>query len=138
MNTSRKLYPQLVAQGYDFSVFQLQDDCSDNISILSSSVFLSTRIKDAGIAVRHSRGRILFYSAGSRNGLEGVDTVCPGTQKQVDPKKRHVFVIEKYIEDVKQSQKVAPDLVESIMRPSDHVKEESRRNLYKMSQFSPK
>ena len=34
---------------------------------------LSTRIKDAGIAIRHSRGRILFYTAGSRNGLEGLD-----------------------------------------------------------------
>ena len=31
---------------------------------------LSTRIKDAGIAIRHLRGRILFYTAGSRNGLE--------------------------------------------------------------------
>ena len=36
-------------------------------------LMLSTRIKDAGIAIRHSRGRILFYTAGSRNGLEGVD-----------------------------------------------------------------
>ena len=35
-------------------------------------VMSSTRIKDAGIAIRHSRGRILFYTAGSRNGLEGV------------------------------------------------------------------
>ena len=33
----------------------------------------STRIKDAGIALRHSRGRILFYTAGSRNGLEGFE-----------------------------------------------------------------
>ena len=34
----------------------------------------STRIKDAGIAIRHSREGILFYTAGSRNGLEGVDS----------------------------------------------------------------
>ena len=33
---------------------------------------LSTRIKDAGVAIRHSQGRILFYTAGSRNGLEGL------------------------------------------------------------------
>ena len=33
----------------------------------------STRIKDAGIAIRHSRGRILFYTAGSRNGLGSKD-----------------------------------------------------------------
>ena len=36
----------------------------------------STHIKDAGIAIRNSRGRILFYTAGSGNGLEGVDTVA--------------------------------------------------------------
>ena len=46
-----------------------------------SQDLLSTRIKDAGIAIRHSRGRILFYTAGSGDGLEGEDTVCPGTQK---------------------------------------------------------
>ena len=35
----------------------------------------STRIKDAGIAIRHSRGRILFYTAWSGNALEGVGVV---------------------------------------------------------------
>ena len=40
------------------------------------SMPLSTRIKDAGIAIRHSRGRILFYTAGSGNGLEGRGGVC--------------------------------------------------------------
>ena len=33
-------------------------------------LMFSTRIKDAGIAIRHLRGRILFYTAGSGNGLE--------------------------------------------------------------------
>ena len=37
---------------------------------------------------------------------------------------RHFFVIEKYIEDVKQDKKVVPDLLESIIRPTDAVKEE--------------
>ena len=41
---------------------------------------LSTRIKDAGTAIRHSRGRILFYTAGSRNGLEGVGSGGPPLQ----------------------------------------------------------
>ena len=82
----------------------------------------STRIKDAGIAIRHSRGRILFYTAGSGNGLAGVETVCSRTQKQVDPKKKNIFVIEKYIEDVKQDEKHVPDLLESTMRPTDPVK----------------
>ena len=39
--------------------------------------FKSTRIKDAGIAIRHSRGMILCYTAGSRNGLEGLDGKGP-------------------------------------------------------------
>ena len=42
---------------------------------------LSTRIKDAGITICHSRGRILFYTAGSRHGFEGMDTVCWHTKK---------------------------------------------------------
>ena len=32
----------------------------------------STRVKDAGIAIRHSQGRILFYTAGSKNELAAV------------------------------------------------------------------
>ena len=52
---------------------------------------LSTRIKDAGIAIRHSRGGILFYTAGSRNGLEGVVGEGPGHKKEVVPKKDRVF-----------------------------------------------
>ena len=43
--------------------------------------------------------------------------------------------MEKYIEDVNQRQKVDTDLSESIMRPTDPVKEELRRILMKMSQF---
>ena len=45
------------------------------------ALVLSTRIKDAGIAIRHSRGGILFYTAGSRNGLKGVDIGGHQTQK---------------------------------------------------------
>ena len=41
----------------------------------------STRIKDAEIAIRHSRERILFYTAGSRNGFQGMEPVCIQTQK---------------------------------------------------------
>ena len=49
----------------------------------------------------------------------------------------YVFVIEKYIEDAKQDQKLAPHLVESMMRPTDPVKEELRRKTRKMNQFRP-
>ena len=44
--------------------------------------------------------------------------------KKLTLRKRHFFVIEKYVEDVKQDQKPVPDLLESIMRPTDPVKEE--------------
>ena len=39
------------------------------------------------------------------------------------PRKRHFFVIEKYIEDARQDAKHVPDLLESIMRPKLFVKE---------------
>ena len=51
---------------------------------------MSTRIKDAGIAIRHSRG-YLFYTAGSRTELEG--TGNRGSVK-LYLRKIHVFVIE--------------------------------------------
>ena len=45
--------------------------------------------------------------------------------------------MKKYIEDAKQKEKDVPDLLESIMRPTDPVKEELRQNLSKISQFKP-
>ena len=95
---------------------------------------MSTRIKDAGIAICHSRGGILFYTAGSRNGLERVVGVGPGHKTLT---KRYFFVIEKYVEDARQKEKHVPDLLEAIMRPSCLVKEELRPNLCKMTQFRP-
>ena len=50
---------------------------------------------------------------------------------------RHVFVMEKYIEDARQEQKDVPDLLEAIMRPTCLIKEELRQNLFKMRQFRP-
>ena len=46
--------------------------------------------------------------------------------------------MEKYIEDAKQEEKDVPDLLESMMRPTDPVKEELRRNLSQMGQFRSK
>ena len=40
-------------------------------------------------------------------------------------RKRHFFVIETYIEDVKQDEKHGPDLLEAMMKGSSLVKEES-------------
>ena len=79
-----------------------------------------------------------FYTAGSRNGLEGVDSGGRGQKKKLYPRNIHFFVIEKYVEDVKREEKDVPDLLESIMRPTDHVKEELQRNLCKMTKFRSK
>ena len=61
-----------------------------------------------------------------------------GCPQKLYLRKRHVFVIEKSIEDVKQEEKDVPDLLESIMRLTDPAKEELRRILFKMGQFRPK
>ena len=81
-------------------------------------------MKDAGTAIRHSQGRILFYSAGSRTGSEGAGSRGMDTQKEVVPQKEALFVIENLVEDIKQGQKIVPDLLELTMRPTDPVKEE--------------
>ena len=60
------------------------------------------------------------------------------TKRKLYLRKRHFFVMEKYIEDARQEEKDVPDLLEAIMRPTDPVKEELRRNLCKMSHFSSK
>ena len=46
--------------------------------------------------------------------------------------------MKKYIEDARQEEKDVPDQLESIMRPTDPVKEELRPILFKMIQFRPK
>ena len=57
--------------------------------------------------------------------------------KDVDPRKKHVFVIEEHIEDVEQDQKTVANVLESRMRPTDPVTEELRNVLMKMNQFRP-
>ena len=56
-------------------------------------------------------------------------------KKKLTLRKRHFFVIEKHVEDVKQDEKDTPDLLEAIMKPPGLVKEELRGISYKMSQF---
>ena len=43
------------------------------LSCSEKKTHYSTRIKDAGIAIRHSRGYTFFFTAGSTSGLEEVD-----------------------------------------------------------------
>ena len=61
-----------------------------------------------------------------------------GHKKQVDPNEKIFFCCRKHIGNAKQGQKLALDLVESIMRPTDPTNEELRRILIKMNQFAPK
>ena len=53
-------------------------------------------------------------------------------------RKRHVFLMEKYIEDARQDEKHVPDLLESIIQPPGLVKEELRQKLFKMIQIRSK
>ena len=53
-------------------------------------------------------------------------------------RKRHFFVVEKYIEDARQDEKHAPDLLEVIMKPPGPVEEELRPILFKMNQLRSK
>ena len=109
------------------------------VSLWIDTSAFSTRIKDAGIAIRHSRGRILFYTAVSRNWLKGVGIGWHQTQKGSCTQDKYTFfVIEKYVEDVKHDEKHVPDLLEAIMRPTCLVKEALRRNLMNMCQFRSK
>ena len=50
-------------------------------------------------------------------------------------RKRYTFLIEKCFVDARQDEKHVPDLLESIMRPTDPVKEELRQKLFKLTQF---
>ena len=58
--------------------------------------------------------------------------------KEVVPKKKYVVLVEKYVEDARQDENHVPDLLESIMKPTDPVKEELRQKLFKINQFGSK
>ena len=78
-----------------------------------------------------------FYTAGSRNRFEGMER-CADTRKNRKPYTKHIFLIEQCVEDCRQDEKHVPDLLESIIRPTDPVKEELRPILFKTNQFEPK
>ena len=64
---------------------------------------------------------------------------CGSTHKRkLYPRKIYVFLIEKYIEDLRQDEKHVLDLLEAIMRPTDLVKQELRQILFKMTQIRSK
>ena len=65
---------------------------------------------------------------------------CVDTQKNRKTYQKDIFLtcIETYFEDARQDEKHMPDPLESIMRPTDPVKEELRPILLKMIQFGSK
>ena len=67
-------------------------------------------------------------------GVVGTHTHTKGSCTQ----EKTLFFIEKYIEDARQDEKHVPDLLESIMRPTDPAKEALRQKLCKMIQFGSK
>ena len=70
-------------------------------------------------------------------GWRGWTSQGADTKRKLYLRKRHFFVTEKYVEDIKQEEKDVPDLLEAIMRPTCLVKEELRQILFKMNQFRP-
>ena len=78
-----------------------------------------------------------FYTAGSRKGLKRRGNGGYAQRKKLTLRIIYFFALEEYVRDVKQDQKYALDLVESIIRPTDHVKEELRKTLKKMNRFRP-
>ena len=71
-------------------------------------------------------------------GWRGLTTGARTHKKKLTLRKRHLLVMEKYDEGVKEDEKYVTDLLEAIMRPTDPVKEELRRKLCRMIKFSPK
>ena len=67
-----------------------------------------------------------------------MEPVCTHTKKQKTISKRQFFLMEKCLEDARQDEKHVPDLLESIMRPLDPVKDALRQKLFKILQFDSK
>ena len=70
-------------------------------------------------------------------GWRGLTRCVQGHKNKLTLRTKHCFVIEKYVEDVKQDEKHVPDLVELIMKAPGLVKEELRSILSKLDQFRP-
>ena len=79
-----------------------------------------------------------FYTAGSRNRFEGMESVWTRTQKQKTISKGYFFLMEKCFEDARQDERHVPDLLEAIMRPTDPAREELRPSSFKWINLDPK
>ena len=63
---------------------------------------------------------------------------CVDTRKNRKPYQKDTFFYGKCFEDARQDEKHVPDLLESIMRPTDPVEDELRQKLSKIDQFGSK
>ena len=102
---------------------------------LVKTIFYSTRIKDAGVAIRHSRGYIISILQGPEMNLMEWNGCVHEHKNRKPNKKTYFFRMEKYIEDLRQDEKHGPDLLEAIMRPTYPIKDELRQKLFKIDQF---
>ena len=83
--------------------------------------------------------RRLFYTAGSRNGLEGGCRRWVRTQKKKLSLRRDIcFLIEKNVIEIIWVQNFAPDLLVAIMKASGLAKERLREISSEMNQFRSK
>ena len=64
------------------------------------NIQLSTRIKDACIAIRHSRAYIISILQGPETGWRGLPAMGWDTKRKLYLRKKHLFVINTYIEDI--------------------------------------
>ena len=74
-------------------------------------------------------------------GWRGLTAGARTHNKKLYPRKRHFFVMKKYIEEAKQEEKDVPDLLEAIMRSTskDHLscKRRVTAKFVQMSHFGP-
>ena len=75
---------------------------------------------------------------GPEMGLREWTRCVQGHNSKLTLSKTYFFVVEKYIDDVKQDEKHIPDLLESMMKGSGLVKEELRLISSKMIHLDPK
>ena len=73
-----------------------------------------------------------FYTAEARNGLRGGTSGEDTQEEKLPPRKRHFFLVGKYVGDIILGQNFRPDLLEWILKSSHLLKEELRRISLKM------
>ena len=98
----------------------------------------STRIKDAGKAIRHSQGYTFSIPQGPETDFREWKRCVDTQKKQKTISNGHFFLMGKYFEDARQDEKHVPDLLEAIIQPPGLVKEELQPMLFKMIQSGSK